>query len=340
MRWDVFCQVVDNYGDIGVCWRLSADLAARGHTVRLWIDDATALAWMAPDGAEGVTVRPWRASLEEPTPGDVVIEAFGCTLPDAFVARMAAASRSPRWINLEYLSAESYVERSHRLPSPQWQGAGQGLTKWFFYPGFTPATGGLLREPGLMAEQVSFDRQAWLRAQGITLREGERLVSLFSYENPAFDSLLASLGDAPTLLLLAAGRAAPTQSPAQLRFASLPYLSQTGYDRLLWSCDLNFVRGEDSFVRAQWAGKPFVWHIYPQDDGAHAAKLDVFLDKFPTVPGLRAFWRAWNGLGPWPSQWPDPLSNTWATPCLRWREELLAQPDLTTQLVGFAEEAG
>jgi uncharacterized repeat protein (TIGR03837 family) len=340
MRWDVFCQVVDNHGDIGVCWRLSADLAALGHTVRLWVDDASALRWMAPDGAKGVTVHPWAGSLDEPTPGEVVIEAFGCHLPDPFVARMAQADRPPVWINLEYLSAEPYVERSHRLPSPQWHGPGQGLTKWFFYPGFTPATGGLLREPTLMAEQAGFDRAGWLRAKGIALRNGERLVSFFAYENPAFDALLSSLNDAPTLLLLTAGKPVPATLPPQVRCQSLPYLRQPDYDRLLWSCDLNFVRGEDSFVRAQWAGKPFVWQIYPQDDGAHAAKLDAFLDRFPAVPGLRALWHAWNGLAAWPMHRPDPLSASWKAPCLHWREELLAQPDLTTQLVGFALEAG
>ena len=81
----------------------------------------------------------------------MVIEAFGCDPPRRFVEQMAERFRRRAWINLEYLSAEALRERSHGLPSPQWQGAGRGLTKWFFYPGFTPATGGLLREPGLLA---------------------------------------------------------------------------------------------------------------------------------------------------------------------------------------------
>lgn len=340
MRWDVFCQVVDNYGDIGVCWRLSADLAARGHTVRLWVDDASALAWMAPCGADGVDVLAWNESFHEPDVGDVVIEAFGCTVPAPFVTRMASATQTPRWINLEYLSAEPYVERSHRLPSPQWHGAGRGLTKWFFYPGFTPATGGLLREHGLMSECERFDRLPWLKSHGIRLLPGERLVSLFSYDNPAFDALLDSLSTVPTLLLLAAGRPAPAALPRHLRCQPLPHLTQPEYDRLLWSCDLNFVRGEDSFVRAQWAGKPFVWQLYSQDDGAHAAKLEAFLGRFPPVPGLRELWHGWNGLAPWSTVLPDPRSKDWTTPCLSWREQLLAQPDLTTQLAGFASEAG
>ena len=109
-----------------------------------------AQAWMAPDGASGVTVERWREPLPHEQPGDVVVEAFGCDPPAAFVARMASAPMPPVWINLEYLSAEPYVERCHLLPSPQ----RNGLTKWFFYPGFTPATGGLLRESALAARQA------------------------------------------------------------------------------------------------------------------------------------------------------------------------------------------
>ena len=37
--WDVFCRVVDNYGDAAVCWRLARQLAdEHGARVRLWID--------------------------------------------------------------------------------------------------------------------------------------------------------------------------------------------------------------------------------------------------------------------------------------------------------------
>src|SRR5438132_9646043 len=116
LLWDLFCRVVDNFGDIGVCWRAAADLASRGERVRLWVDDPGALAWMAPQGRPGVEVITWHATAaDEATPGDVVIEAFGCQLPDAFVSRMAQADRAPVWINLEYLSAEAYVARSHRL---------------------------------------------------------------------------------------------------------------------------------------------------------------------------------------------------------------------------------
>ena len=60
MLWDIFCKVIDNHGDIGVCWRLATQLAARGHEVRLWVDDAAALDWMAPGGHDRVQVLAWK----------------------------------------------------------------------------------------------------------------------------------------------------------------------------------------------------------------------------------------------------------------------------------------
>ena len=141
--WDIFCRVVDNHGDLGVCWRLAVDLAERGETARLWVDDESALQWMAPLGHPGIELIRWgkpHGPLAERAPGDVVIEAFGCELPALFAKRMAQRTPAPCWINLEYLSAEAYVERSHGLPSPQLAGPAAGLRKWFFYPGFTPVS--------------------------------------------------------------------------------------------------------------------------------------------------------------------------------------------------------
>ena len=343
MQWDLFCRVIDNFGDIGVCWRLAADLGARGQAVRLWLDDASALAWMAPQGAPNVQAGTWHDAVE---PGDVVVEAFGCDPPPAVVAAMARRARPPLWINLEYLSAEAYVRRSHGLRSPQQLGPGRGLDKWFFYPGFEPGTGGLLREPGLMDRRRRFDGRAWLQAQGLAPRPGERVLSLFCYAGAPLQRLWQALGDAPALLLLTPGAATQAARhapcPPALRRIELPWFSQPDYDQLLWACDLNFVRGEDSFVRAQWAGAPFVWQIYPQHDAAHAAKLDAFLDLMlagadaALAGGLRALWRAWNSLQPGPIALPPAAA--WQALATRWRDRLLAQPDLGSQLLRFVAE--
>ena len=385
LTWDIFCQVVDNHGDLGVCWRLSSQLAALGQRVRLWVDDASALPWMAPGALEGkgswpgVQVLPWRPGLQDVClndlpPSDVWIEAFGCELPPEFIARFrddAAADKaiasSPVWINLEYLSAEGYVERMHGLPSPVLQGPGAGLTKWFFYPGFTARTGGLLREPDLANRQAAFDRSAWLAEQGIVWN-GERLVSLFCYEPAALVNWLTylELSQQPTQLLVTPGRAtaavkaATTSHPGltqtgNLRISYLPHLPQINYDELLWACDLNFVRGEDSLVRALWAGQPFVWQIYPQDDDAHHTKLEAFLDWLNAPGSLRKFHRIWNGIentaqtGAGDTDRPAAPSvelgfdlaaelPNWRACTQAARSCLYAQDALVTQLMGFVAE--
>lgn len=330
MHWTLFCRVIDNLGDVGVCWRLARGLAGRGQQVSLVIDDASALEWMAPQGDAGVQVLPWPSDGSLPACGDVVVEAFGCDLPPAFVAGMAASATPPVWLNLEYLSAEAYVERSHGLPSPQ----GNGLMKWFFYPGFTPRTGGLLREPNLLHTRG----QVFLADLGCAPGPGERVVSVFCYDNPALPALLQSLAEQPTLLLLTPGPAQRQVLAALpgVRLVRLPWLSQHDYDRLLWACDLNFVRGEDSLVRALWAGKPFVWQIYPQHDGAHVAKLEAFLEAFPAPPDVLGLWRAWNGVGamPWPGL--PPLQPAWLQACEQARDRLAAQTSLVDQLLAFA----
>jgi uncharacterized repeat protein (TIGR03837 family) len=349
MLWDLFCRVIDNWGDIGVCWRLAADLRARGNQVRLWVDDPSALEWMAP-GAQGVAR--WDAHTAWPEPGDVVVEAFGCDPPAAFIERMAARADPPVWINLEYLSAEPYVLRSHGLRSPQ-QGAGRGLNKFFFYPGWVAGTGGLLREPGLAERQARFDAPAWLAAQGIVPLPGEQRVSLFCYRNPALPALLAALRERPTLLLITAGLATEQVRDAlgdatragSLRVAFLPRLSQVDFDHLLWASDVNLVRGEDSFVRAHWAQRPFVWQAYPQPDDAHAAKLAAWHATLaqalgPLPPGQEALGLAWNGLADagtlaWPADW-----GAWQAQARDRSAPWHAGDDLVTRLEAFVTRVG
>ena len=355
MRWDIFCRVIDNFGDIGVCWRLSAELAARGDTVRLWIDDPSALEWMAPAGAVGVTVARWSGDTAWPEPGDAVIEGFGCELPMPFLRRMAgrhAEGRAPAWINLEYLSAEPYVARSHRLLSPQLTGAGAGLRKQFFYPGFSAETGGLLREADLALRQSRFDARAWRAAHDLQPEGGERVVGLFCYQIAPLPALVDALATEPTLLVathgvasrLAADTLGPTLRAGALRAVLLPALPQIEFDHLLWSCDINVVRGEDSLVRALWASRPFVWHIYPQSGDAHARKLHAFNALYLEDAGrdLTASYAAlsdrWNGLATGPITLP--AIEPWRAHAARRCEQLLRQSDLVSQLRAMAAVTG
>lgn len=375
LQWDIFCRVIDNFGDVGVCWRLAVNLAQCGQGVRLWLDDARALRWMAPWGASGVQVLDWKTPLNPSgiAPGDVLVEAFGCEIDPFFIAAYAtyirANGKKCLWLNLEYLSAEPYVQRCHSLPSPMCHGPGAGLTKHFFYPGFTPGTGGLLREINLTARQAAFDRHAWrtrfAHAQASTMPEmgsspSRRWVSLFCYEPPALDALLDRLADdeQPSHLLVTAGRANAAVQDLVLRKNSLQpnwnkrgklyisylsALSQDDFDHVLWACDLNFVRGEDSLVRALWAGQALVWQIYSQGDGAHCSKLDAFLDWLQAAPDQRELHHQWNRgtrKVPGEAQMPFCLSAIplWQKITQAARARLLSQEDLATQMLRFVSK--
>ncbi|QDQ25329.1 elongation factor P maturation arginine rhamnosyltransferase EarP [Chitinimonas arctica] len=373
LSWDIFCTVIDNFGDIGVCWRLARQLAAeRGEAVRLWVDDPGALAMLRPEldrGAaqqwiEGVEIRHWQLPFPTVAPHQVVIEAFACHPPENFLAAMAGATPPPVWINLEYLSAEDWVEGCHGLGSRHPR---LPLDHHFFFPGFTPATGGLLRESSLLAEREAWQagpaRHDWLQAvTGHTVAAEQGWLSLFCYDNAALPALLDHWQSAALCLLVAEGKprrqveawlgsAFPPGSRIErgrLTLIALPFLSQDDYDRLLWSCELNFVRGEDSFVRAQWAARPLAWHIYPQEEQAHLVKLAAFLDRYtgalPPDKGkaLQAFSQAWNdGDGPaCVAAWPAVLqgATAMAQGCRAWCAELAGRADLMNQLAHFASE--
>ena len=391
--WDIFCCVVDNFGDIGVTWRLARQLKQEGALpaqesevqVRLWVDDLASFARICPgldpalesQWVDGIHIQHWHDTLPADTiPARVVIEAFACELPAPFIERMASQPSPPCWLNLEYLSAESWVEDCHGLASPQRlesQSLGSlSLNKYFFFPGFTARTGGLLCERGLIVERERWQQdEAGLNAYWASLglppkQELELRVSLFTYESAALTSLVESWcqGATPVTLLLPLGRslndvltgagladAVPTARAGDLlrvgnlTIKLLPMTDQAGYDRLLWSCDLNLVRGEDSFVRAQWAARPFLWHIYPQEEQAHMVKLDGFLDHYlaelPTATGqwLRGFSHALNqgeNIREWWAQWPDHAA-IWQQHGRHWSHKLLQDGDLVTRLVKFLE---
>jgi uncharacterized repeat protein (TIGR03837 family) len=337
---DIFCRVVDNFGDIGVAWRLARQLATEfGIPTRLFVDDLASFQRIAGGvTTSGLQVQPWPHDDAAMSAADLVIEAFACTLPAPYLDMMAARAIKPCWVNLEYLSAETWVAGSHLLPSPH---PGLPLTKFFFFPGFDRTTGGLIRERALMAERNQFLAQP---------RRPIPSVFLFAYPNMAADALIDAIEATgmQTTLPEATSAAMLEKSKARAGVTITPFVPQTEFDALLWQHDFLLVRGEDSFVRAQWAGKPFVWHIYPQAAGAHWAKLDAFLDRYcaglaaDAAYALRALWRAWN------TQDPVEIGPAWvafvkhretlAKHAETWAKQLANMPDLATNLVTFAQK--
>jgi uncharacterized repeat protein (TIGR03837 family) len=389
-RWDVFCRVVDNFGDVGVSWRLARQLAREhGKAVRLWLDDLTVLSKLRPEidpsrnaqRLEGVDVARMQESFEPSGVADVVVETFGCDPPQSYVLAMAARRDKPRWLNLEYLSAEEWVEGSHALPSPNPR---LPLTKHYFFPGFTPRTGGLLREHDLLDRRDEFQRNAgvqaafWRSLVGKSPPDRALKVSLFSYADAPLESLAHACRQyaGPVWLVASEGAAAAALggfaqpghdvirrnshsggARREIQVFTIPFLSQDRYDQLLWACDVNFVRGEDSFVRAQWAGRPFAWNIYPTDDGAHWIKMSAFLSRYTAnlersqAAAVAGLWEAWNRrpLDESSDRAAPPLAESWAAfvarreallaHALAWSERLRKQRDLAAQLVDFAENA-
>ena len=340
-----------------------------GQHVSLWLDDLASLQKLHPRASQhndaqqldGVCVRPWKPPFDTIASDDVVIEAFACELPEEVLATMASRPVPPRWINLEYLSAEAWIEGCHRMPSPHPRLA---LQRHFFFPGFTASTGGLLREPDLLAQRERFCADAGARSDVLGALLGRApapqasVISLFSYEQPALPALMAAwaAGDQPIELLVPQGRVMPDVAryfrraamPAgtqlhdrALSVSVIPFVDQDSYDRLLWACDINFVRGEDSFVRAQWAAHPFVWNIYRQAEDAHLLKLEAFLERFlagaagDTAEAVANFWRAWNGSGDPAAAWPAFAAHreAFGQHCASWSAALAAQEDLASALL-------
>ncbi|HEY2629492.1 MAG TPA: elongation factor P maturation arginine rhamnosyltransferase EarP [Usitatibacter sp.] len=373
-RWDVFCRVVDNFGDVGFSWRFARQLAREhGKVVRLYIDDLTVLSKLRPEihgsydmqRLEGVEVLRIRDDAEVDSVADVVVETFGCDPPPAYVESMAQRDPKPRWINLEYLSAEDWVEGSHALPSPNPR---LPLVKHFFFPGFTAKTGGLLREESLLRRRDEFqaDQGAqaafWRSIVGEVPAADVLKVSLFTYAGAPVEGLARSCaqGAAPVWLVAPEGVAAtmleslnlPARAREAIRCFTIPFLPQDRYDLLLWACDVNFVRGEDSFVRAQWAARPFAWHVYPTDDDAHWIKMEAFLARYCAeldrgqTAAVAGLWEAWNRGEANPFAKPA-LPDSWGQftarqealtqHARRWCAELATRRDLAAELVDFVD---
>lgn len=372
-HWDIFCRVIDNYGDIAVCWRLAKTLTHdHGMDVRLWVDDLITLKALLPDTdpkasqqiQQEITLIHWTESLSSSIePAGIVIEAFGCDLPDFYLKKMQNVR--PVWINLDYLSAEPWVKEFHGMPSTQ----ANGLEKYFFYPSIHKGTGGLMREANLLEQQKTYqnqaNKQAWLSNLGLKpSSDGRFKISLFGYANAGLDKLLAiwSKSQNPIDLYLAPGplhqqatqylektlKVGQSLESEAITFHSLPFLPQSEYDKLLWHCDLNFVRGEESFVRAQWAAKPFIWHSYPTKDLAHWQKLDAFFKRY--VEGLDAelaqtiihFNQAWNQAHHQTldqQAWLAVIKqiSAWQQHSQNWVKHLNQLGDLTSNLVKFVK---
>ncbi len=306
----VFVRVIDNWGDVGVGWRLCMQLACSfPWRVRLWIDDVAALGKLvlAAELAavqDAVMVEKWSdddsvslrlAQLADPV---MVIETFGCDLPSPVLRRMQQCQ--PLWLNWEYLTAEDWAVDLQAMPSLQ----GNGLAKYFWFMGIDQQSGGLLREANYLSRRNEFLQQpclqqAFKQQYGLPLEHVGQLWLIFAYTSERWAEWLSMWrgADEPITLWLAGHEVADSLRAAgviaadalqqvgdtfeleQVTMVRIPFVPQSAFDNLLWLADGAIVRGEDSFVRALWAGLPFLWHIYQQEEAVHLQKLDAYWHK-------------------------------------------------------------
>ncbi|MDR1530361.1 MAG: elongation factor P maturation arginine rhamnosyltransferase EarP [Burkholderiales bacterium] len=350
--WHIFCRVVDNYGDAGVGFRLAKQLANEfSIDITLWIDNLAVLAKIQPQVDPSLNRQTvFKVNISRLTPNvappdifpDVIIDIFGGGLPrlwlDALARDFPAGNNipdneKPLWIVLEYLSAEAFVDDLHGKPSPP---PNIDIPRRFFFPGFNEKSGGLLRERDLISLRDIFlqspeSRKIFFAATlGVpSLPESAMLVSVFCYDTPTLSQLFDVWNQSATPIIALIPEGVADHAINQwhgienaLRIVSIPLISQDEYDQLLWTCDLNFVRGEDSLVRAIWAGKPFVWQAYRQENKAHMSKLSAFLTRYladaqeSEKVTLTRFTLAWNAA--------DETS-----PAVRWSELVGRLPALT-----------
>ena len=373
-NYDLFCKIVDNFGDIGVCWRLAKQLSTEHDiSIRLWIDDLNIARQLIlslditqrTQQIDSITIAVWdeNTRFEQATDTvDAVIETFGCELPQQYLSLMQPETV---WINLEYLSAEPWVEGFHAQHSKR-----GNLTRHFFFPGFTKATGGLLREHDIVEKNQNIAASRQLQTdflQQLNLSpshdNASLTVSLFCYPHAPISHLLAAMANSGKKIICYVPATSILPNIAEffgkhtvaagdhlvsnnLSLHVLPFLSQADYDKLLASCDINFVRGEDSWIRAIWAGKPFIWQPYLQTEDTHLTKLNAFLDLFYADCEVAAKQAASALHNAWPSEqlavqtWQHYLSNinTLKTFTTRETMTLAAQTDLATNLVIYIEK--
>ena len=338
---DVFCDVIDNFGDAGVCLRLCRDFSKKNFEVRLFCNNVNILNKITNSEDESnrfLSLFPWSEKMHNYEPSEVIIQAFSVRLSEEIIKKIK--QKKSLVVNLEYLTAEKFAENCHKLPSYS-----DGIESYFFFPGFTKKTGGVVIEENLLkkikSKKNNFNNQ----------------ITLFSYENNKVKTVITLLNKKNFILNIFDGKglnnfnnlfklnlkAGDSLKLNNLEIKVLPMVSQDEYDSYLINSGLNLVRGEDSIVRAMLTGNPFLWHIYPQKENAHETKINALFDRMSeicsdkeAVEKLRQITLSYNGFS-------DYLDNVdlidfydnWKKLSEEWADHLISLGSLTDNLIIF-----
>ena len=344
----IFCRIIDNFGDAGVCLRLARRFARLGCHVTLMTDHLDVMEKLCPNRNHQaypyIDIVEWSEDpANQPQHPDMVLETFGCRLPDAMEEHLE--KRCPRTviINLDYLSAEDWVESCHDVLGLH---PTRAIHKTWFFPGFTDRTGGVIIRPTDQERCIQFNRNTFLQELGFTNPE-RPFYFFFAYPTNPIERLVEALRTHPVALNIGVTRGGfgeqlkdalqKVEHPHQL--IRLPFVPQEDFDQFLWAADAAIIRGEDSFVRAQLAGTPFLWAIYPTEDRAHEIKFDAWSKRVlrlaPSLQedfSLNANWICEiDTIDQW-AQWllqAPQKSSIWAL----WQQSLYNRGDLVTRIL-------
>ncbi len=291
----VLCKVVDNFGDIGVVWRLCRVLLENDSLLKinLVVDDLKAFSciWGGVDVGKdfqvvnGVKVYNWKSidfCYSEFFKNDgeklqIILECFQCGRPDWMekILFEDKLQRTVQVVMIDYLTAEKYAEDFHCLQSLTRSAKVQKVN---FMPGFTAKTGGLI-----IGEE-------WKR---LPERNANGPILVFTYERnwkPLVKAMYNSQCAIRNGVKIAQGRgltsfedswkAIENKFPIlHSQLSILPYLPQNEWDKMMKECSVLIIRGEESMSRACLSGIPFVWHAYPQSDEYQLVKVNALLER-------------------------------------------------------------
>lgn len=304
---DIFCEIIDNFGDIGVVYRISKELKNLYQNARIRIvlnrleefrvinKKVRDTEYQEIDGLICTTFDYVKKNAESFDTADLFIEAFGCDVPEEYID--IAKEKSKLWINLEYLSGEKWIEDFHLQQSLI---NSKTLKKIFFMPGFSEKSGGVIIDSGFLQRKEygkNHKKEILKKYYPDTDFENKLTGTVFSYEKN-FENLLETLSkqEKETVLILMGEKTQKSFSEilqkkltenfgktgkyGKIIMLNSDFLSQEEYEEVISVVDFNFTRGEDSFVRSILLGKPFMWHIYLQEEKAHMDKIRAFNDRF------------------------------------------------------------
>lgn len=303
---DIFCEIIDNFGDIGVVYRVAKELKkifqnAKIRIVLNRLDEFKAinkevkdLDYQEINGLICATEKYVKNNMDSFGVADLFIEAFGCNVPEEYIK--IAKEKSKLWINLEYISGEKWIEDYHLCESLI---DSKSLKKIFYMPGFSKKSGGVIIDSEFLErkEKGISNKNAILEKYFPEINFENRLVgTIFSYEKN-FSNLLETLKNKENTTLILMGDKTQTSFKEILKENEIEYfgklikygkidiicadfMSQEEYEEVISAVDFNFTRGEDSFVRGILLGKPFMWHIYLQEEKAHMDKINAFVERF------------------------------------------------------------